>query len=213
MIEGNNGKTVIVSVIYVEKEWQETKACIEKCNVPVIYVDRQGTGSLAEAYNRGFNEIKDKPEYVWFVSNPTFNDSALSQLVKAMDKTKFAAIHPCFRSDHQHLRNDGSREVKEIKYIEFTCPIVKFDVFADFKLNEKMPYMGHDLDWSYRVKEAGYKIGVDMSVGIKHVYVRHLNRIISRQRAEKRKRANPSTYQELIRIYGEEWRKVLAYYG
>ena len=46
----------IVSIVYHEPEWIETKKCIEACGVPVVYVERSppGVGSLAEAINRGF---------------------------------------------------------------------------------------------------------------------------------------------------------------
>lgn len=93
----------IVSVIYEEPEWVHTKECIEKCDVPTVYVDRGGTGSLAKAHNQGFKQIiKEHPDldYVWFMTNPTFEEDVFPKLVAAMETTGYDCIHPLFYSTH-----------------------------------------------------------------------------------------------------------------
>lgn len=204
-------RVAIVSVIYLEREWQETKACIEACGVPVYYVDRKGTGSLAEAYNRGFKQIDIPVDYVWFISNPVFDNDALPLLIKAMTKTKYAAIHPSFNSDHKHIRNDNSGKVKEAKFVEFTAPIVRTDIFKDHPLNEDMPYWGHDLDWSYKVKKRGHKLGIHHGIEMRHTYMRKMNRYVTEKRKALRREAHLSTEAALIKLYGLNWKKKLGY--
>ncbi len=211
--------TAIVAVEYSEPDYKNTVACLDKIKCLKNSVQRKpvGTGSLAEAYNLGFDTVytyKGKElDYVWFVSNIQFDENAFTKLVDAMDATGYAAIHPAFESDHLFLRPDGSNTVKEVPYVEFTAPIVRADVFAKITLDENMPYWGHDLDWSYRVKQLGYKVGVHHGVLLQHKYIRQQKDLhhITRKRYEMRKQSNEATTAALIKKYGHNWQEVLGY--
>lgn len=210
----------IVSVIYEEPEWAETKKCIERCNVPTVYVDRGGVGSLAKALNEGYKTIVSQfqLDYVWFVTNPVFDSTVLPELVSAMTLTGYDAIHPSFDSDHKHIQPDGSNTVKLVNFVEFTCPIVKTETFAKFRLDELMPYWGHDLDWGYQVRNAGGQIGVHHGVYVKHVYIRNQVKakphIKTKMRRYERQRTNAQTRKRLEQKYGiKTWRDIVGYYG
>lgn len=212
-------KTVIVSIIYEEPEWKRTDRAIRQCGAPVVRVDRKGVGSLAHAYNTGFKAAKQfyKFDYIWFVSNPIFQPGILIDLEEAMDTTKFAAIHPFFNSDHKHMRSDGTGKIRPVPFIEFTAPIVRRTIFEKFKLDEKMPYWGHDLDWGYRVNQAGHKIAVHNGVGVRHEYIRHSAKRkqhpITKERHERRIATNAETLTRIQELYGRgnTWRQKLGY--
>jgi len=206
----------IVAVIYEEPEYQETLKCLMQLDCPIEYVDRQGIGSLAQAYNHGFDRITQKWDLdgIWLVSNITFEVSDFEKLRQCLIDG-WDAVHPAFESDHQHIRpNDhgGKRRTgtREVKFLEFTAPMVNRYVFEAVRLNEKMPYWGHDLDWSYRAKQEGAKLGVCYDASVGHVYIRNnLVHPITRQRMSNRKRTDNQTTRELRRIYGANWRKLL----
>jgi len=213
-------KVGIVSVIYLEPEWAETKACIQNCRVPTVYIDRKGVGSLAKALNEGFQELTDRYvlDYVWFITNPTFDNSVFTKLVHAMDDTGYDAIHPSFDSDHKHLQPDGSGEIKPVNFVEFTCPMVRVDTFQGLPLDEHMPYWGHDIDWGYRVRRDGGTVAVHQGTYVSHVYIR--NRVKNKPhkatiiRRAKRKNTNAQTYRRLEQLYGKTtWRDTVSYYG
>lgn len=218
----NRQQCCIIAIRYTEPEWIETKDLIEQCGVPIIYVDRNGTGPMAEAYNRGFlhlcrSEFLDSVEFVWFVSNVTFDPSILKNLVKRLEiRPKLAAVHPSFdNSDHKFCRPDGSNKLKTVPFVEFTAPMVRRSVFEQIVLDENMPYWGHDLDWGHRVRMAGHEIAVDHKNRIYHTY----NRDLSNEhpdtlvRRAKRQKADGSTIRCLTRKYGHDWRKVMKYVG
>lgn len=204
-------KTVIISVVYLEQYWQQTKKDIEACNVPVVYVDRRGAGSLAEAINRGFREacIHYDFEYVWFVTNIYFGPSAIPQLEEALDNSDFAAVHPSFDSDHRHLMKCARVDRAEVPFIEFTAACVRREIFERFPLDENMPYWGHDLDWGMRVRESGLKIGVDYNITVEHTYIRNTRKPerITQQRATNRRNTDEQTRKALVAKYGADWRK------
>lgn len=223
-------KILIVSVIYLEPEWQETKSCIEAAKayteansshtVDVFYIDRKGIGSLSKAFNDGFKQGNGAEyDYVWFVTNVTFGEGHLFVLLRDIDLSnmfvKLAAIHPSFESDHKHLQTGESYDDLTIPFIEFTAPFIKSEVFAKFPLDEKMPYWGMDLDWSYRVKQAGWQLGCCHAVTLGHTYIRNTVKSIpnkyTRQRYNRRKLTNASTERQLVAKYGVNWRNVLNY--
>lgn len=212
-------KALIVALKYLEPEYKETLNCLEAYHSNYIFCDRKGVGNMAKAYNDGFKAAMADPqlskaEYIWFISNITFKPGTLKVLVDAMDHTGYAAMCPVYKSDHLHLQPRSfhyGKEVEEIPFVEFTCPIVRTSVFKQFQLDEYLPYYYHDLDWSYRVRQAGHKLGVHLGVEIGHVYLRDKEDAhpISVQRARLRNRATPRSQSHMVAKYGRNWRKIV----
>lgn len=208
----------IVAVEYEEPEYTETRAAIENTGQDVVWVDRDGIGSLARAYNEGFREAQRRGAgMVWFLSNITFGPDVLPRLVGSLaENPEYAAIQPPYDSDHAFLRPNGSGKVESVPYVEFTCPLVRANVFARFPLDERMPYWGHDLDWGFRVRQAGWKVGVDQGCeSIGHTYIRHVQNPlpVTKKRHALRHASNRATRKALIRKYGNNWAQVLGYDG
>lgn len=217
-------KTLIIAVAYLEPSWKATQDCLLRCDNRVIIVDREGVGSLAGAYNHAFNKYSKGYEYVWFVSNVTFKPGLVNELEQAMEAwPDYAAIHPIMMtSDHPHMRSslylksklDKCVLVRPVPFVEFTAPMVRVDVFEKMQLDESMPYMGHDLDWGYRIREAGYKIGVHHGVSVEHSYIRHSpDHPITRARHSNRKAMDQLTKARLVEKYGPQWESKLKYFN
>lgn len=205
-------KTVIVAVKYLEPEWAETKRCIEACNVPVVYVDRDrpGIGSLSEAINRGFREACAAYDfkYVWFVTNVTFEPEVLTRLEGEAERFPWAAVHPRFDSDHHHLRYGGDH----VPFVEFTAPLIRRTMFTGLELDEDMPYWGQDLDWGHRARQRGFSMCVPPHISVDHVYIRNSKQHhITKQRKAMRRATDQQTTNRLIEKYGTDWKSVLGY--
>lgn len=212
-------KCSVISVIYRELEWCETERCLlNYCKpYPVFFVDRRGVGSLSKALNSGFKAWANGSEYVWFVTNVLFSKTCLKNLIEQMDANHtLAAITPAFSSDHVFCRPiDGCVETRDVPFVEFTAPIVRTSVFKDFPLDEDMPYWGHDIDWGYRVRKAGYSLGVYHGEQLGHTYIRNTqnNQRITARRYELRRKTNLNTRQAMIAKYGASWKRALGYIG
>lgn len=214
-------RSVIVSVVYDEPEWKQTKKCVESAGVPVVYAVRnpKGVGSLAEAINRGIAQaIQQHPEaeFAWVVTNVTFSTGTLGGLEAAMDANPgFAAIHPAFHSDHAFCQPiKGFSGVTSVPFVEFTAPIIRIE---DFKrigpLDERAPYWGHDLIWGRTARELLYSIGVDHSTTIGHVYIRNnkSGNDVTNRRKNLRKQSDKATRERLEELYGETWKVTTGY--
>ncbi len=206
--------TIILAIKYAEPEWQQTLACLLKQKEPVIFIDRNGTGSLAEAINRGIKSISGDYDYVWIVTNILFFPDTLHKLQENMKANNCDAIHPAFASDHAHLRiNNIVRITKRVPFLEFTAPLIKLSLLKNFLLDEDMPYWGHDLDWGYRVSLHNYTLAVDNTAPISHTYIRNnnFNHDITLIRKKLRKATDDNTRAALVKKYGANWSNLLKY--
>lgn len=204
-------KCIIISIIYHEAEWMQTKRCIEATGLPVHYVERKpkGVGSLAEAINRGFQDSNATDyQYAWIVTNITFEPAVANLLIDSMDMTGVAVLHPSFDSDHNHERPDGSKQIKAVPFVEFTAAMVRTKVFKDYPLDEDCPYWGHDPDHGVRLWKDGFVTAVDHGVTINHTYIRNSKSIHEATRIRKslRRAADQPTRDALERKYGKDWR-------
>lgn len=197
-------RVAIVSVIYQEPYWIDTKKCIQALNLPTVFVDRKGVGSLAEAYNRGFQEAQiHNPDLVWFVSNVTFKPDTLQKLVDSLGD--YCAIHARFDSDHRHMKSGFG--VIEVPFLEFTAPLVRNEVYKNLPLDENLPYWGHDLVWGYEAQKLGYKMAVNYDIELGHTYIRNSKpHPITRERQRLRRLSDKATSEYLRNKYGNEWR-------
>jgi hypothetical protein len=200
-------KLAIIALEYLESDYVQTKKCLDKCPHVVIKADRKGYLGIAKAFNEAFKRVPPSIQYVWFVTNITFNRQDIDSLIAAMDLTGYAAITPCLDSDHPHIR-PGGKGIQEAKFVEFTCPIVRADVFRQFQLDERMPYDIHDLDWSFRVKSNGHKLGVHYGVEVGHTYLRNSKSVeaITEKRKTLRRLALTRTHEYAAKKYGKDWR-------
>jgi hypothetical protein len=210
-----SNKVCIIALKYLESYWESTQKDIVDSNLPVIYVDREGVGSMTKAFNSAIPELyknfgDNQPEYLFFVTNNNFTTATVNRLIDSMDKTNFAAIHPSHNSDHPSHKNNKSDQVIETKYIEWTSPIVKTDLFLKYPLNENYYYWFFDLVWSYEIKALGHKIGVDHGAFVDHRYlVKDLSDPISKKRKELRDTRNVVEHQILNETYGNNWQSIL----
>ncbi len=218
-------KVCIIAIEYLEPEYQECRQSIEGAAMEfkknefiadIFYINRKGVGSMAEAYNRGFKQHAKGYDHVWFVSNVMvpINQGILVRMLANMSEINASAIHPCFDSDHLHMRK-GERHYNDAPFLEFTAPLIRTNVFTEFPLDESMPYWGHDLDWGYRVTQAGHKLAVLNTVELGHTYIRNSNQLhpVTRKRHQLRRATNASTRAALIKKYGKDWKTVLKLNG
>lgn len=208
---------VIIALRYFEPEYAQTEACIKKFNVPVIWADRDGVGNLSRAFNEAFlyqlmndENFSPLPRYVWFVTNIQCDENLLSALVKAMDETNYAALHPAFQSSHSHHRPDGSNDIKEVPFVEFTAPIFRADIFEEYYLDENLWYWYMDIDICLRMQADGHRFGVHHGVTLQHEYLNGEAHFFSTIRSYMRAALKPVGVSRMNTKYGNEWKKLLS---
>ena len=208
---------VIIALEYLEPDFLETIQCLEKFNVPIIWAKRDGIGNMSRAFNEAFRyKLKDDPSYnvypryVWFTTNILCNETLLHDLVKGIESSGYAAIHPAFGSAHRHIVQDGSGIVKQAPFIEFTAPLFRTEVFEKYYLDEDLWYWYMDLDISYRMRCDGYKMGIHHGAALTHRYLTEDNlHEISKLRYQLRTIMNSSAEQKLEAQYGRSWKAKL----
>lgn len=205
---------VIIALKYLEPEYAQTLACIEATGLPVIWADRDGVGNYARAFNEAFKKGASQYQLAWMVSNISFAPEVPLQLAKAFEKVpNLAAVHPAMPgSDHPH-QWPGPGAVQPVSFIEWTAPMVHTSFFSELMLNEALAYYYMDLDFSYRARQAGYTLAVDPQCQISHLYLRHkkTDHPISTLRRQLRDWWTPHSRQEMQRLYGPDWEKLMQW--
>ena len=201
-------KILIVALEYLEPEWEQTLADIQATGLPFEVVSRDGVGNMSRAYNSILMDPTWDVDYLWFVSNIRFDADVPLKLAQTLEKTGWAGIHPAMStSDHRtHHKNPIGVEC-ETPFIEFTAPMIRADVFSDNPLDEMLPYYYMDLDWAYRVREQGLKVGVQHGCEIGHTYLRNFDdeHQISRIRKQLRSYWTPISQNHMRQKWGKDW--------
>lgn len=219
-------EVLIVAMVYLEPYWEQTKKCIEDTGLDVIYADREGVGSMSGAFNTRlmkFFEAKKMLDsglpdykYIFFVTNIAFKLSDIERLVASIEAIgeRCVGIHPCHSSDHQTHQLLGGVKVnitKEVKYIEWTAPLVRMDYFEKNMLDSRFRYWFFDLVWCHEARKQRKIVCVDYDVYVQHSYLRfnEQNHPISRIRSELRWYWEKPEQETLEQIYGANWREIL----
>lgn len=205
----------IISLIYEEPEWQQTKACVEATGLPVFYANRDGVGNMSRAFNEAYDKhVKGKFKYVWLVTNIIFDKDVPMKLKDGLDQFDLmGAIHPAMKgSDHIHQQPNGTMCTLKVPFIELTAPMFLCSVFERFMLCEETPYWYMDLIISYQIQSILHLIvGVDHHCEVKHVYLRnnHSDHPITVIRKRLRDYKKQSSIDYLVKTYGPNWKEIL----
>lgn len=203
-------KLLIVLLEYLEPEFTQTLKCVEDTGLPYELVSRDGVGNMSRAYNSILMDASWQADYLWFVSNVTFDKEMPFKLAETLEKTGWAGVHPAMStSDHKFQWKMGDVPC-ETPFIEWTAPMVRADLFSHEPLDEMLPYYYMDLDWCYRMRQQGYKVGVDHRVEVSHVYLRNKKEHpIGQIRKQLRNYWTPISQKHMIEKYGKDWQSKL----
>jgi GT2 family glycosyltransferase len=205
-----NTQVQAIQLAYLETGWTaRTFDCLQADSVRCLYLaDREGVGSMSAAFNREAGKViraKKAPEFIWFVTNVAFEPGTAQALLDAFDEDT-AAVHPKFASDHPHIASP--RGVQDVPFVEWTAPMIRVEALREVGLlDEDMPYVGMDLDWSYRAREIGWKLRATAGAVVQHAYLRHnAPEPVSKVREQLRALYNHQTNEKMIKKYGQNWK-------
>jgi GT2 family glycosyltransferase len=203
-------KILIVLLEYLEPEFTQTLKCVEDTGLPYEVVSRDGVGNMSRAYNSILMDVSWQADYLWFVSNVTFEKDLPYKLAETLEKTGWAGVHPAMStSDHRFQWKNGDVP-RETPFIEWTAPMVNAELFSHEPLDEMLPYYYMDLDWCHRMRVQGHKVGVDHRVEVNHVYLRNKKEHpIGQIRKQLRNYWTPISQKHMINKYGKDWQAKL----
>ena len=208
-------RTVALILEYEEPGWTEaTIECAKAAGLEHLTVARggRGTGPIT-SFNKGMKVMPTGVDWVWFLTNVTFEPEMLETMVRIAGRDPdCAVVHPAHYSDHPHLRPDG-RPYEEVPFIEWTAPLVSTYAWRDVgELDEGMKYWGMDLDWSFRARLRGWKLYVSRLYRLEHVHLKDAQEgelPVTTRRRQVRAAQNRATEQRLRQKWGDEWMKLL----
>ena len=140
-----------------------------------IYRVEKGLG-LTGAFNESVRRSLDERDWAlhWLLTNDVRlpNHETLPYLVNCFSEmTHVGAAQPAMPSFHEILWPDRSKTVVDVPFLEWTAPILS--TYALLKVgfpDEELRFVGMDLDWSYRARQAGFRLLVDHRAPVDHPY-------------------------------------------
>lgn len=207
----------IIALEYLEPEYIKTVNSIKECGLPVFYAKRDGVGNMSRAFNDAFKKYVENAgfEFVWFITNITFEKDVPGILAGALESDRaLAAVHPVMdNSDHQHLWNGHTGIARTVPFIEFTAPMFRSSYFSKFMLDENLWYYYMDLEICYRMRQSGFGVAVHDKAEIGHVYLRHSksHHQISAIRKQLREYISPLNKAYLTSKYREQWPQLFGW--
>ena len=204
----------IIALKYMEPEWQQTKECLDKVIYPVFYADRDGVGNMSRAFNDAYKKhVQGRFDFVWLVTNITFDPSVPERLLALASKHGADALHPAMASsDHVHLHpRKSDSEIFSVPFVELTAPVFKCSTFEKYYLCEATPYYYMDLIISYSIKQIGGYLFMANKITVGHTYLRNSGSVhpISTIRSQLRNYFTPISAQYMKETYGADWKKKL----
>lgn len=203
-------KILIVLLEYLEPEFIQTLECVKKTGLPFELVSRDGVGNMSRAYNSILMDASWRADYLWFVSNITFEKEVPFRLAEHLSDSGWGAIHPSMRSSDHRFQWPIGNVPRETPFVEWTAPMVRADLYSEEPLDEMLPYYYLDLDWCHRVKQLGYKVGVHDGVSIEHTYLRNKREHpIGVLRKQLRNYWTPISQRHMAQKWGKDWQNNL----
>lgn len=199
-------KILIVLLEYLEPEFTQTLKCVEDTGLPYEVVSRDGVGNMSRAYNSILMDASWQADYLWFVSNITFDKQIPFKLAEHLSDSNWAAVHPVMNSSDHRSHHKNGDVPRETQFIEWTAPMVRADLFSHEPLDEMLPYYYMDLDWCYRMRQFGHKVGVHHGVEIGHTYLRNKKEHpIGTIRKQLRNYWTPISQRHMAQKWGLDW--------
>lgn len=205
-----------IVLIYEERGWTKaTTDCLEAAGFTGWkHADREGVGSMSRAFNRAVRPYINDPgtnKYIWFITNVTFPPEMPGALLRMIeDGDNCAAVHPAFDSDHPHIRTPNG--TPDVPFVEWTAPLISIEALRTVGLlDEKMPYVHFDLDWSHRARQLGYTLKVCGDHRLGHTYLwKDAPEPISRLRRDLRSIKHPDSVARMVEKWGPGWINTLC---
>jgi GT2 family glycosyltransferase len=109
---------------------------------------------------------------------------------------------------HKMMEKQSDRELDEVPWIEFICPVISMDVLKAVGILERRLSLGWgiDLDYCYRSKLMGYKNFLLNNISVTHYEHK------SQENYQEYSREATLEMNNILRLkYGSEWRSILNF--
>lgn len=148
-------------------------------------------------------------DYFWLMNS----DIEISEVdvlhIENLIKEGYDMFTPSFNSWMPFLNNKKSNSVREVRFIEFTAPVISKKTFETIGIFDEIFERGYgvEFDFCHRAHVAGLKMWVDDITSFKHIGQQTINKHEGINTYSKK--ANKELIDGLQLKYGDTWREVI----
>lgn len=142
-------------------------------------------------------------------SDIEISEESIDRIQKLMDSGLYPILTPSFDCWMHQCRNQGQNQIREVKCIEFTAPIIRCDVFNRIGYFDERFNLGSgvDFDFCLRSAKAGIKIFCDDGSSINHL--KHRSILVAGTVHDYSARANDELNRGMKNKYGINWKQII----
>lgn len=144
---------------------------------PTVKVIRNETNlGFIRSVNRGIQESTG--DYILLLNNDVCISDPL-WLSKMLDKMAKRQLDMCAlaggrldEKTYEYIPGEAKKENDKFSYLPFWCCLIKREVIDEIGVLDEAFSVGFwdDVDFCYRAKKAGYKLGIVSGIQVKHLY-------------------------------------------
>jgi hypothetical protein len=162
-------------------------------------------------WNRVIKHLWEEFDVFWLMnSDIIIQSSSRDRILELMNTGKYPILTPSYNCWMKQCQNQGTMDVREIKCIELTAPLIKKSVFQRIGFfNEKFNLgSGVDFDFCLRLQTAGLKVFCDDGSNFEHLKHSTIKKIGTIESYSVQ--ANKEMNEGMQKIYGPKWKDLVA---
>jgi|GEM_PF-1225771 len=164
---------------------------------------------FTKGWNLAIEHFKKSYPALWLMnSDIQISREAIGRIKNVMDREDIKILSPSFNSCWRQMKKAGSG-LREVKFVEFTAPVIKTDLFDAIGLFDENITKGYtvDADFCWTAAQKGFKTYVDDDssfIHLEHRTVKEIGQIATYSRE-----ATQEMQKVLRDKYGASWRQLL----
>lgn len=166
---------------------------------------------FTKGWNLGVLAVYDRFDAFWLMNSDIVIDrKTIQRIEKLLSLERISMITPSYNSWMKSCQNLATRNVREVKCIEFTAPVIKKSVFDKIGFFDESFALGYgvEFDFCIRMKRAGFKMFVDDGSKFYHKGQQTIKNETTLQHYSAKAMEELKSGMEVK--YGENWRETLT---
>jgi len=195
---------VIPDSIIIDNGSKDNNFLSELGNEIIRFEDNLG---FTANWNRAIKKVLDRFDVFWLMnSDIVITKACVKRIEDLMNKKDIHVLSPSFNCWTSQCRNHETNNIREVKYIELTAPVIRKDVFMKIGFFDERFTLGYgcDFDFCYKALYAGFKIFVDDKCSFKHLGQKSITQVETIN--SYKKKAVFELEKWMTHVYGTNWR-------
>lgn len=166
---------------------------------------------FTEGWNEAVRRVWNEYDAFMLMNNDIITTPDMFDAIKWVleNKPRLGMVSPFCNSPHEHMHKKSPHALRYVPFVELVCPTIRKTAFQSAGLFDDLfsKGWGLDYDFGWKVRRAGFSVGVFDLVGINHLEHKTID-IVGRDQYFREASHEMNTI--LTQRYGDKWERDLT---